>query len=117
MAFNEEIVVRAAADSPIPLISAVGHETDTTLIDFASDRRAPTPTAAAEMAIPARADLLADLAQTQARLLQLGRAVLDRARRRLWWRNAACPTCPTSSAPCASGWKTAASGWPSPCRR
>jgi exodeoxyribonuclease VII large subunit len=83
MAFNEEIVVRAAAESPIPLISAVGHETDTTLIDFASDRRAPTPTAAAEMAIPARTDLLADLAQTEARLLQLGRAVLERARRRL----------------------------------
>src|SRR3954466_15236766 len=76
MAFNEEIVVRAAAASAIPLISAVGHETDTTLIDFASDRRAPTPTAAAEMAIPARADLLADLAQTEARLLQAGRALL-----------------------------------------
>ncbi|HYP64342.1 MAG TPA: exodeoxyribonuclease VII large subunit [Acidocella sp.] len=86
MAFNDEAVVRAAAQSKIPLISAVGHETDTTLIDFAADRRAPTPTAAAEMAIPARAELLADLAQraarlegAQARLLHLARAGLERA--------------------------------------
>ena len=66
--FNEETVVRAAADSVIPLISAVGHETDTTLIDHASDRRAPTPTAAAEMAVPVRLDLLAAVDGLGARL-------------------------------------------------
>jgi exodeoxyribonuclease VII large subunit len=64
-AFNEEVVVRAAANSAIPLISAIGHETDTTLIDFASDQRAPTPTGAAEIAVPVRAEL-------QERLTMLG---------------------------------------------
>ncbi|MBS0643534.1 MAG: exodeoxyribonuclease VII large subunit [Proteobacteria bacterium] len=76
MAFNEEIVVRAVAACRIPLISAVGHETDTTLIDFASDRRAPTPTAAAEMAIPARSDCVADLEHKGSRLISATRRLL-----------------------------------------
>lgn len=74
-AFNEEIVVRAAAASEIPLISAIGHETDTTLIDYASDRRAPTPTAAAEMAVPVLADLKYTLGDLENRMAR-GRARL-----------------------------------------
>ena len=66
--FNDEIVVRAAAESRIPLISAVGHETDWTLIDYAADVRAPTPTGAAEMAVPVRAELEAQIASLGARL-------------------------------------------------
>ena len=66
--FNEEIVVRAAADSQIPLISAVGHETDTTLIDFVSDQRAPTPTGAAEIAVPVRSELVQDIGVLSQRL-------------------------------------------------
>jgi exodeoxyribonuclease VII large subunit len=88
--FNEEIVIRAAADSAVPLISAVGHETDWTLLDHVADRRAPTPTGAAEMAVPVRSELLAGLencsrrhATATARLFELRRRELTAAARSL----------------------------------
>ncbi|WP_439137223.1 exodeoxyribonuclease VII large subunit [Roseicyclus sp.] len=81
--FNEEIVVRAAAESAIPLISAVGHETDTTLIDHAADHRAPTPTAAAERAVPVRMDLLNWLRQQDGILTRAMTSALGARRQRL----------------------------------
>ena len=75
-------MVRAAAESPIPLFSAVGHETDTTLIDHAADRRAPTPTAAAEIAVPVRAELFAQLGELQHRAQQCLSRRVERSRER-----------------------------------
>lgn len=81
--FNEEVVARAAAGSDIPLISAVGHETDTTLIDYVSDQRAPTPTAAAELAVPVRAELAAWLASMEERRVRSLSDGLARRQQRL----------------------------------
>ncbi len=81
--FNEEAVARAIANSPVPVVSAIGHETDVTIADFVADLRAPTPSAAAEMIVLERADLLDRIAGTRARLIQLYRFRLATLARRL----------------------------------
>jgi exodeoxyribonuclease VII large subunit len=90
--FNEEVVVRAAANCSIPLISAVGHETDWTLIDHVADRRAPTPTGAAEMAVPVKADLLANLHDLGARLTGHALRMIERRHQDLRNLGRALPT-------------------------
>ena len=83
LAFSDEAVVRAVAAMPMPIVSAVGHETDTTLCDFAADVRAPTPTAAAEIITPVRDDLLRGLEHTQKHLFLILRRFLDAATQRV----------------------------------
>ncbi|MGE6488467.1 exodeoxyribonuclease VII large subunit [Paenisporosarcina sp. NPDC076898] len=82
-AFNEEVVAREIANSTIPIISAVGHETDTTIADFVSDLRAPTPTAAAELAVPNQLDLLERVSNRKSQMVSIVTAILSQERKRL----------------------------------
>lgn len=82
-AFNEEIVAREIANSSIPIISAIGHETDTTIADFVSDLRAPTPTAAAELAVPNQLELLQHVTNRKSQILSIVSATLSHERKRL----------------------------------
>lgn len=82
-AFNEEVVARAIAESTIPIISAVGHETDTTIADYVSDLRAPTPTAAAELAVPSQIELLQQTVRLSNQLVQLTTTLITQERKRL----------------------------------
>lgn len=81
--FNEDVVIRAVFASEIPLISAVGHETDTMLIDYVSDKRAPTPTGAAEFAVPVRNELYSQLMTTQSRLINGTHRYLEELKNRI----------------------------------
>ena len=103
--FNEEIVVRAAAESMIPLISAVGHETDITLIDFAADKRAPTPTAAAEMAVPVRSELFVEVAALARRTMRVLAARPGKPPQRIARRGA------RAARRRANCWRSRGSGW------
>lgn len=86
--FNEENVVRAIYESTIPIISAVGHETDTTLADYAADRRAPTPTGAAEIAVPVRQDIYLALKESESHLIRLALQNMQRRKERLNYQSA-----------------------------